>query len=186
MNPDELKEVQELHRRGLSIRAIARKLGRGRKTIRLALERPGRQGPAEAPKLERFKAIARQKRLAGLSANRILREIRALGYRGGLTLLKDYLATLEPKTPAKKAFRRFETQPGQEAQCDWSPYRVQIAGRETVAHCFSLVLGCSRRMFMAFYRNERLPTFLWAHTEAFAYLRGVDSRAPWHARSRIR
>lgn len=176
MNPEDLKEIQELHRRGLSIRAIARKLGCDRKTVRRALGRPEQPRAAEPAKLDRFKEIAREKRLAGLSANRILREIRALGYRGGLTLLKDFLATLEPPRAAKKAFRRFETKPGKEAQCDWSPYRVKIGGRETVIHCFSLVLGCSRRMFMAFYRDERLPTFLWAHTEAFSYLQGFCAR----------
>ncbi len=176
MNPEDLREIQELHRRGLSIRAIARKLGRSRKTVRRALGPPDPPRPSEPPKLERFREIAREKHLKGLSANRIFREIRALGYRGGLTLLKNFLATLEPERPAKKAFRRFETRPGKEAQCDWSPYRLKIGGRETVAHCFSLVLGCSRKMFMAFYRNERLPTFLWAHTEAFAYLQGLCAR----------
>jgi hypothetical protein len=69
--------------------------------------------------------------------------------------------------------RRFETRPGKEAQMDWSPFRILIGGRETLVHCFSMILGCSRRMFVAFYRNERLPTLLHAHVEAFGYLGGL-------------
>jgi hypothetical protein len=72
--------------------------------------------------------------------------------------------------------RRFETAPGLEAQSDWSPYRVTIADRETVVHAFSLVLGYSRRLFVAFFRDERLPTLLWAHQAAFEYHQGLCRR----------
>ena len=37
MNPDEIQEIRELARQGMSVRAISKKLGRDRKTIRGAL-----------------------------------------------------------------------------------------------------------------------------------------------------
>lgn len=174
MNPEERQEILDLKQRGLSIRAIARKLGLDRKKIRTALG-----VPAAAPhlsKLDRFQEIIREKHAKGLSAPRILRELRPLGYTGSLTILKDFLRSLGPRKRARKAFRRFETKPAEEGQADWSPYRVPIAGIPTVVHCFSLILCFSRRMFMAFYRNERLPTLLCAHTDAFRYLGGLPTR----------
>jgi len=35
-----------------------------------------------------------------------------------------------------------------------------------------MILAFSRRLFIAFFRNEKLPTLLFAHTEAFKYFQG--------------
>ena len=89
--------------------------------------------------------MIREKAQAGLSVERILREIKEQGYEGGRTILGDYVRSIRP--PAKKhvkTFRRFETSAAEEAQVDWSPYRILIAGCETVVHCFSMVLAFSR------------------------------------------
>jgi len=175
MTPDETKEIQDLHAAGWTIRAIAKKLGRNRKTIRRALGL--RPPPRPASKIEPFLEIIREKHEKGLFAPRILREIRDRGYTGSLTILKNYLRSLGgPRRKTRKVVRRFETGPAVEAQVDWSPYRVPIAGRETVVHCFSMVLCYSRWMYVGFYRNERLETLLFAHTEAFRYNQGFCAR----------
>lgn len=175
MTPEELQEIRELSARGMSIRAIARKLGLDRKTVRHAL---GARKPKPPPfKLAPFKDAVRERHALGLFAPRILREIRELGYTGSLTIVKDFLRTLEPrKKPSRKVFRRFETRPGKEAQIDWSPYRIKIAGVETLVHCFSMILCFSRRIWIGFFRNERLPTLLHAHVEAFRYHGGFCER----------
>lgn len=175
MNQDEQNEIQDLARQGIPVRAIARRLGRDPKTVRRALGHPQRKpGP---PKLDPFKDAARDLFEKGLFAPRILRELRAQGYTGSLTILKEFLRTLGPqRKPARKAARRFETRVAQEAQVDWSPYRLRIGGQETVAHCFSMVLCFSRRLWIGFFRNERLPTLLWAHVEAFRYDDGLCHR----------
>jgi transposase len=176
MNPERKSEIQDLYRAGWSIRAIARKLGCNRKTVRRAI------GPRGAPartasKIEPFLEIIRQKHDLGLFAPRILREIRELGYTGSLTILKDHLRRLGgPKRKSRKVVKRFETAPAIEGQADWSPYRVPIAGRETIVHCFSMVLCYSRYLYIGFYRNERLETLLFAHTEAFARAGGLPAR----------
>ena len=51
-----------------------------------------------------------------------------------------------------------------------------IAQRETIVHAFSLILCFCRRLFVAFFRDERLPTLLWAHQEAFRYHGGLCRR----------
>ena len=174
MDPLELEAIRELARR-MSIRAIARKLGRDVKTIRAALGRPPRT-PSPS-KLEPFKDLVRDLAAKELFGPRILREIRERGYAGGRTLLGDFLRSIRPPAKSNAPVRRFETKKAQEMQIDWSPYRLRIGGVERVAHCFSMVLCWSRRLFIRFFRDERLPTLLWAHAQGFAYHQGLTERA---------
>jgi transposase len=175
MSPEEIQEIQELANGGLSIRAIARKLARNVKTIRRVLGRP-RQGRSES-KLDRFKEKILELDGQELRVPRILREIRELGYQGSRSILQDFLRKHRgPRKAERRVFRRFETGPALESQVDWSPFRLMIAGDERVAHCFSLILAYSRMLFIAFYRNERLPTLLHAHVEAFQYTGGLSRR----------
>jgi transposase len=183
LTPEEHEELHRLQREHIPIRAMARRLGRDVKTIRRALGRPPQPpGPA---KLAPYQALAQERFAAGLRSPRILRELRERGYTGGATILKAYLQTLGPRRPTRQAFRRFETGPGVEAQSDWSPYRVTIADRETVVHAFSMVLGFSRRLFVAFFRDERLPTLLWAHLDAFRDHGGVCRRIAYDNQTAI-
>jgi transposase len=187
LTPEEQDELERLRREHIPIRAIARRLGRDVKTIRRALGRPPHPPAAPPPpsKLAPFQALAKDFFDKDLRSPRILRELRARGYTGGLTILKAYLQTLGPRRPRRPVFRRFETAPGVEAQSDWSPYRVTIAGRETIVHAFAMVLGSSRRNFVAFFRDERLPTLLWAHREAFRYHGGVCQRIAYDNQTAI-
>jgi transposase len=183
LTPEETHELERLQRESMPIRAMARRLGRDVKTIRRALGRPS---PTPQPaKLLAYQALIQERFEQGLRSPRILRELRARGYTGGATILKAYLQTLGPRHPTRQTFRRFETPAGVEAQSDWSPYRVPIAGRETVVHAFSLILCYSRRAFIAFFRDERLPTLLWAHQDAFAYHQGLCRRIAYDNQTAI-
>jgi len=175
MSPEEIQEVRDLVQSGLTIRGIARKLGRNVKTIRRALGRP--KGRETESKLEPFRAMVLERDAQGLRVPRILREIREKGYTGSRSILQDFLRKQRgPRKAERRIFRRFETPPAQESQIDWSPFRLVIAGEERVAHCFSLILAYSRMLFIAFYRNERLPTLLHAHVEAMTYMEGLCRR----------
>ena len=52
-----------------------------------------------------------------LTAERVLEDIRAVGYGGGYTILKEYIRTFRPKS-ARRPHERFETEPGEQAQVD--------------------------------------------------------------------
>lgn len=175
MSPEEIKEIQDLLQQGMALRAIARMLGRDPKTIRRALGQKPQE--SQAPKLERYEAQIADFAKMDLTAPRILRELRALGYQGGLSILKARLREIRgEKKPPRKVFKRFETRPAEEAQMDWSPYRLSLGGVETIVHCFSLILCYSRRLWIGFFRNERLPTLLYAHVEALRYFQGSPMR----------
>jgi transposase len=204
LTPEEQRELQRLYHEHIPIRAIARRLNRDPKTIRRALQAeqasptPAAPEPASsssssvtavtvpslklAPYHEQIKDLCAK----GLRSPRILREIQERGYSGSTTILKDFLQTLQPPKLAKpNVFRRFETRIAQEAQSDWSPYRVMIAGQLTVVHAFSLILAFSRRLFVAFFRDERLPTLLFAHQEAFLYHQGICQRIAYDNQTAI-
>ena len=84
--------IHDLKRQGLSISAIARKLGLDRKTVRKHLE-GGLTAPVYGPRqprprlLEAFEPYLRERMLGfpDLSGRRLLREIRGMGYGGGYT-----------------------------------------------------------------------------------------------------
>jgi transposase len=184
LTPEERHELDRLIQQHIPIRAIARRLGRDVKTIRRALGRPPQ--PPGPSKLAPYQALAQALAAQNLRSPRILRELRARGYTGGATILKSFLhQTLGPRRPPRRVFHRFETGPGVEAQSDWSPYRVTIADRETVVHAFAMVLCYSRRSFVAFFRDERLPTLLWAHLEAFRDHQGLCRRIAYDNQTAI-
>ena len=200
LTPEEQSELQRLHEQHIPIRAIARRLNRDPKTIRRALRahQPSPTPPTLDPSSSSTPVTAAGSKLAphhelikeqfqkGLRSPRILREIQERGYTGRRTILKDFLQSLgPPKTVQPKIFRRFETKPGQESQSDWSPYRVLIAGQLTLVHAFSLILCFCRRLFVAFFRDERLPTLLWAHQEAFRYHQGLCRRIAYDNQTAI-
>lgn len=100
---EETLEIRILHRQGMSIRSISRDLQISRETVRKYLRAPDLQpgyGPraARASKLDPFKDYLRMRideaAPRRLPATVCLREIRALGYEGGISILKNWL-TLE-------------------------------------------------------------------------------------------
>lgn len=180
---DDVKEIKKLHALHFGTRKIAKKVGLGRKVVRgvICQLAPSPLMPAaEVPlagMLDPFREAITEKVAVALTVTRILREIREKGYRGGRTILADFVRTLKPPIPRRKRiFRRFETGPGLEAQVDWSPYEVTIAGRNRVVHAFQVILAFSRKLHVRFYWNERESTLLEAHVEAFKDFGGVTQR----------
>jgi transposase len=174
-----VNEIQELKRQGLSIGQIAAQTGFNRRTIRKYLTNPATpRYPRRAPRptrLDPYRAFIEQRLQAGVwNARVLLRELRAQGYAGGYTTLKDYL---QPKREAARrvAVRRFETPPGKQAQVDWGELGTLVAtdGQKRTLSAFVLTLGCSRAMFADIALDQTLPTLLRMHEAAFAALGGV-------------
>lgn len=180
----ELMMILELHRQGVSITAIARRTGRDPKTVRKYIER-GIEAPAYGPravgspsKLASFMDFVRERVTAfpDLSAARLTREIRALGYVGAYTAVKRYLAAIRPEHGPKLYEVRFETPAGIQAQVDFARFVVDFADDPTTSRIvwlFSLVLGHSRFLFARYVLHQDLQTLLRCHMQAFDALGGV-------------
>ena len=126
----EMMNILELHRQGMSTRAIAQLTGKDRKTVRKyisdGLKAPQYKARPEMPsKLDPFVAYLRERVRAWplLSGSRLLREIRQQGYTGGKSILNKFLLTVRPAPPTALEVR-FETDPGEQAQVDFAEFKV--------------------------------------------------------------
>ncbi len=175
----EVKELAELKRQGLSIKAISAATGFDRKTIRKYLATP-EAIPAYAPRpprpsmLDPFQDYLRERLSAGVwNGAVLLRELKERGYTGGYTILKDWL---HPQRTAAGcvAVRRFETPPGRQAQVDWGHLgSLEVDGTERQMWGFTFTLGQSRAMMAEAALEQKLGTLLRMHEEAFRQLGGV-------------
>jgi transposase len=161
-----------------SIRGAARRVKTRRKTVRAALRGEPLHGPPggrppRPSKLDPYRPVIQRLVLEDkLTAILVLEEIRALGYQGGYSILKDYVRLVRP-TPRAKVTTVLEHPPGAEGQVDWSPYTVQLGGEQRVVHAFSLVLPFSRFMVVRFAMDEQLDTLLRLHDEAFSVVGAI-------------
>lgn len=176
--------ILDLHRQGLSLSAIARQTGLDRKTVRRYIQR-GLEPPAYRPrpprtgKITAFDVYLRERVAAypELTARRLHRELRDLGYDGGYTAVKDVLRGIRPvTTPGFEV--RFETPPGRQAQVDFAHFRTVFTdepGIERVVWLFSLVLGHSRMLWGRFVPQQDMQTVLRCHAAAFEALGGAPA-----------
>jgi transposase len=178
--------ILDLHRQGMSVTAIARRTRLDRKTVRKYLQR-GIEPPAYAPRrVPRLSKVARFARYLSdrvgnfpeLTASRLLREIRELGYDGGYTAVKDFLRGVRP--PETATFEvRFETPAGRQAQVDFAHFRTVFTdqpGIERTVWLFSIVLGHSRMLWGCFVQRQDLQTLLRCQAAAFEAFGGVPEQ----------
>ena len=175
---NDVEDLEELKRQGLSMRAISGLTGLDRKTIQKYLIQPEVPvyGPraAQPSKLDVFKSYLLQRMHAGVwNARVLLRELRERGYGGGYTILTDWLRP-QRTSAAVIAVRRFETPPGKQGQADWGHLGVlEMAGQDRQLWGFTFTLGYSRVMMAEAALDQKLGTLLRMHEEAFRQLGGV-------------
>ena len=175
IEPEEWMDIKDLHHQGLSKREIARRTGRSRNTIDKLLEQ---KTPEPFHKLARptlidpFKPYLTQRwNEYGLTAPRLLDEIRPQGYTGCINLVQRFLKTLRDHNKAHaKATVRFETPPGYQAQADWA-HVGEVEGAK--AYAFLMVLSFSRMLYVEFSRSMDIPTLIGCQQNAFAFFGGA-------------
>jgi transposase len=148
LSKEDFVTIQALVRRGVYLRDIAWKLRVHPKTVTRALKRGS--APRRAPRkrgsvLDPYRDTVDRLLAEGVwNAVVILREIQEKGYRGGISILRDYI---RPKRVLRqgRATVRFETPPGKQLQNDWGQIQTVIGGRPTQVHFIVNTLGWSRR-----------------------------------------
>ena len=134
----------------------------------------------------------------------VYERIKAEGYAGGCTILRDYVKDFRPprQTPA---VRRYETKLGKQAQVDWGEYTYLDEGSGEVRklYLFVMVLGYSRAIYTEFANRCNANAFNRCLIHAFEYFGGVtdvlltdrmktvilgtdDDRKPWLTRKLCR
>jgi transposase len=168
-------QIKWLADQGVPKARIAAQLNVSRQTVYNHIHRgdepfPRPRGPRSS-RLDGFKGYIRS-RLENfdLPATVLLREIRAQGYSGGLTVLRDFVRPLR-KELIRRVTERFETVPGQQAQMDWGECgTVEVDGERRTLYVFVLVLGYSRMMYARFTTSSKQPVLFACMARAFGAL----------------
>ena len=186
MNDDLRSDVLCRKYGGQSGRDIARDLHLSRKTVAKVLAEHREQrakGTTGLPQpresrgsvVDAYESTLREflSRYPDMTVVRLLEEVRARGYTGGYTVLRQRIKQLR-KQCHRPPVERFETGPGVQAQMDWATYTIDFSqeGRRKV-NLFSYVLGYSRRQYIHFTASQDLETTLREHVRAFEHLGGV-------------
>ncbi len=111
-------------------------------------------------------------RYPGLRASRLYEMARARGYPGGPDHFRHLIALHRPRPPAE-AYLRLRTLPAEQGQADWGSFgRLRIGQAERRLSAFVVVLSYSRAIFLRFFLDQRMSSFLCGHALAFAHFQG--------------
>ena len=168
--------IREMMKNGATVSSIARDMGIDRKTVRkyaLSDNVPACCGRHRASKLDPYKDYIREMvDRYDLSGTRLLEEIRAKGYTGSYSILKEFCKPLR-RDRRLKAVYRFETGPGEQAQVDFEEFGcTEVDGVRRKLHAFSMVLGYSRMLYVEFTVDITTPALIQLHMNAFSYFNG--------------
>lgn len=108
-----------------------------------------------------------------LTASRLYGMVKERDYPGGEDHFRAMIARFRPRKVAE-AYLRLRTLPGEQGQVDWGHFghlRIGQAKRPLMA--FVLVLSYSRKIFLRFYLNAQMASFLRGHEAAFQAFGGV-------------
>jgi transposase len=176
-------DILMLHRKGLSQRKIARRLGISRNTVKKYLENPELPGNQRGirkrkslldPYKDNIKAWLEED--MDYTAAWIYDRLSAMGFPGSYEIVKRKVSGIKAERQ-KIAYMRFETEPGYQGQVDFGEFQVERAdGSVKKLYLFSMILGYSRKIYGELIERCDLPTFLDCHIRAFEYFGGVPEQ----------
>lgn len=171
-----LKEMAERDR--LSPTQIASALGLATSTVRKWLKEPyrPRKRVVRASKLDPFKGqIMGMLKEHPYSAVQILTMLRDQGFTGGITLVKDYIQQIRPRS--KEPYLTLAFAPGECAQVDWGSWEaIPVGNTRRRLSFFVMVLGYSRMLYVEVTLGQSQEHFLTCHRHAFEFFGGVPAK----------
>jgi transposase len=177
---EEQLDIAFYQRQGLSHRHIARKLECDPRTVKRYAENPEligkpRQASPRPSKIDPYREqIAHYlKEDIEYRASTIYDKLCRIGYTGGYEIVKRAVRPIR-REEQQKAYMRFETDPGVQAQVDFGEFQVaQPDGTVRKYFMFALVLGYSRMLYAELLDRCDMVSFLEAHQRAFTFLGGA-------------
>lgn len=179
---EEWTTIRLLKEKGYSIRRIALTLHISRNTVRKAIRKGSfREYSYGNHKKSKSRVAKYHNEIIEMILNkkfigsRIIEELKKKGYSGSPTAYYDYVRKIKCSINLSKISERYETESGEMAQFDWSPYMVNIAGNERRVIIFNTILCFSRyrKYFMSV--SEKQWSVFEALEDAFEYFKGVPS-----------
>jgi transposase len=195
---DQFMDIKSRNQNGQSIHSIQDAMQLARNTVRKVLrsehpietKKKPQRAKIRASKIDEFKEYVRKRvEEFDLSPARILAEIKAMGYSGGIHTLRRFVKSLkQDNVRLSLATVRFETPPGKQAQCDWGHIGKfsDASGKLVDIYVFVMVLGYSRQTFIHFTTSMKIPTFIECHQKAFEYFHGIPQSILYDNMSQVR
>jgi transposase len=113
------------------------------------------------------------RRFPSLTASRLYAMVCERGYRGSHDHFRHQVSLHRPR-PAAEAYLRLRTLPGEEGQCDWAHFdHLQIGRARRPLMAFVMVLSWSRQIYLRFFLDARMDSFLAGHAGAWAAWSGL-------------
>ncbi len=154
---------------------IAAELGLHHDTVERALREAARPEPAPRPsQLDAYMGFIRDvlREHPRLTSSRIRQMLRQRGCTLSSRQIRRKVSELRPAP--REAYLRRRTFPGEEAQVDWASFgHVTIGRARRALSAFVMTLAWSRMLFVRFFFDQSLESFLRGHVEAFAAFGGV-------------
>jgi transposase len=157
---------------------IARQLHVHRDTVRRVLRERGAGAPGVPLRrslIEPYRSfiVETLEKYPTLTASRLHDMVCERGYVGQGSHFRYLVGTMRPRPPAE-AYLRLRTLPGEQMQIDWAHFgHLQIGRARRPLMGFVAVLSYSRRLFLRFFLNAQMDSFLRGHVEAFIAFNGL-------------
>ena len=168
--------IRQLHHaEQWSVGTIAEQLRLHHETVTRALEEgPKAELPPRPSRLDPYLDFIREtlERYPRLTSTRLWQMLRARGCPLSPRQVRRKVARLRPSR--REAFLRRRTFPAEEGQVDWASFGQVTVGSARRALCaFVMTLVYSRQVFLRFFFDQSMESFLRGHVEAFASFGGV-------------
>lgn len=177
--PDLVAQILRLHTvEKWRVGTIARQLHVHRDAVRRVLAgncAPVHTSPLRPSRIDPYRPfiLATLEKFPTLTAARLHAMVVERGYVGGPSHFRLLVAQMRPRRPAE-AYLRLRTLPGEQAQVDWGHFgHLQIGRARRSLMAFVMVLSHSRMVFLRFFLDARMDSFLRGHALAFAAFGGV-------------
>ena len=166
LDPQYKNLIHEMSKKGMSYRKISCTLGISRNTVRKLLNNEeSTVSSDDNTRNAEFVSLVRElfKRCNGNVVR--IQEILLNEYQQDVaySTLTRIVRTLEMRHPKRRA-GSYHFEPGEEMQHDTSPHKLKLGEKQITAQCASLVLACSRRIFIQYY-----PCFTRFEAKAFLH-----------------
>lgn len=180
----EAKVLRFYHVEKWRIGTIARQLHVHHSTVQRILRQAGVPTPQSAMRRSRVEPylpfiLETLERFPTLTAIRLYAMVRERGYHGSPSHFRYIVALHRPRKSAE-AYLRLTTLPAEVGQVDWGHFGHLTIGRaRRPLMAFVIVLAWSRQIFLRFFLDARMESFLRGHVAAFEAWNGLP-RILWY------
>lgn len=171
-------EVRRLHfAEHWKVGTIASNLGLHADAVRRVLGIDRRAPPVESPRprmIDPFLPFVREilERYPRLRATRIHAMLCERGFSGSARQVRRAVRKLRPSR--SEAYLLLRAFPGEEAQADWADFgEIAVGNARRRLSAFVMALSYSRALYVEFFLDQKIESFLLGHRRAFEHFGGV-------------